>query len=332
MNRTSDRKKVSRECPICGETMEMDPWAITLSNKHYEQTHLEYQKWLKRWTRELLLIGLLGVLTLALSLGLFFPCGITCQSNPFERDWREGQGIVQTFGNTSEDEQILHLTGELCHQLNTPKLVPKKIFWKDVVQVPIAETSANIEMPSDLVSTGKSNIVLPKRMQGVLTIEEWKPIIASSLIFMQWIRPKMVRTIELSVLGVLGYAVVTFLLLQHFGYGIYSYQGLALHPAILLTLGVALFVITGRYFSPEARQELLRADQKAQNSMEKTRLFVRFRRSIAWALQTCKSWRKRRSDQCTTSRAWQRGLKTSNNSPFRVDKSKLDTKCRKELF
>ena len=292
MNRTSDRKKVSRECPICGETMEMDPWAITLSNKHYELIHPEYQKWLKRWTRELLLIGLLGVLTLALSLGLFFPCGITCQSNPFEwvgfyellsytgvmgllvfqyrqglrrfeRDWREGQGIVQTFGNTSEDEQILHLTGELCHQLNTPKLVPKKILWKDVVQVPIAETSANIEMPSDLVSTGKGNIVLPKRMQGVLTIEEWKPIIASSLIFMQWIRPKMVRTIELSVLGVLGYAVVTFLLLQHFGYGISSYQGLALHPAILLTLGAALFVITGRYFSPEARQELLRADQKA---------------------------------------------------------------------
>src|SRR6266487_3476243 len=66
--------------------------------------------------------------------------------------------------------------------------------------------------------------------------------------------------------------------------------------------------------------------------MEKTRLFVRFRRSIAWALQTCKSWRKRRSDQCTTSRAWQRGLKTSNNSPFRVDKSKLDTKCLKEPF
>ena len=161
MNGTSDRKKVSRECPICGETMEMDPWAITLSNKHYEQIHPEYQKWLKRWTRELLLIGLLGVLTLALSLGLFFPCGITCQSNPFEwvgfyellaytgvmgllvfqyrhglrrfeRDWREGQGIVQTFGNTSEDEQILHLTGELCHQLKTPKLVPKKILWKDV--------------------------------------------------------------------------------------------------------------------------------------------------------------------------------------------------------
>jgi len=65
MNRTSDRKKVSRECPICGETMEMDPWAITLSNKHYEQIHPEYQNWLKRWTRELLLIGLLGVLTLA---------------------------------------------------------------------------------------------------------------------------------------------------------------------------------------------------------------------------------------------------------------------------
>src|SRR5437660_6685299 len=293
MNRTSDRKKVSRECPICGETMEIDPRAITLSNKHYEQIHPEYQKWLKRWTRELLLIGLLGVLTLALSLGLFFPCGVTCQSNPFEwvgfyellaytavmgllvfqyrqrlqrceRDWREGQGIVQTFGNTSEDEQILYLTGELCHELNTPKLVPKKILWKDVVQVPIAETSANIEMPSDLVSTGKGNIVLPKRMQGVLTIEEWKPIIASSLIFMPWVRRKMVRTLELSVLGVLGYAVAIFLLLQYFGYGIFSFQGsLAFHPAILLTLGVALFVITGRYFTPEAHQELLKADKKA---------------------------------------------------------------------
>src|SRR2546425_415263 len=100
-------------------------------------------------------------------------------------------------------------------------------------------------------------------MQGVLTIDEWKPIIASSLIFTRWIRPKMVLTIELSALGVFGYAVATFLLLQRFGYGFYSYQGLALHPAILLTLGVALFVITGRYFSPEARQELLKADQKA---------------------------------------------------------------------
>src|SRR3989441_3082940 len=292
MNRTSDRKKVSRECPICGETMEMDPWAITLSNKHYEQIHPEYQKWLKRWTRELLLIGLLGVLTLALSLGLFFPCGITCQSNLFEwinfyellaytgvmgllvfqylqglrrfkRDWREGRGIVQAIGNTSEDEQILRLIGELCHQLNTPKLVPRKVFWKDMVQVPIAETSARIEMPSDLVATGGGNIVLPKRMQGVLTIEEWRPIIASSLIFMRWIRPKMVRTLELSVLGVLGYAIATFLLLRRFGYGIYSFQGLALHPAVLLLLGAALFVITGRYFSPEARQELLRADKKA---------------------------------------------------------------------
>ena len=251
--------------------MEMDSSSISLSNTHYEEVHPEYQKWLKRWTRELLVIGLLGILTLVLSLVFFFPCGVACQSNPFEwigfyellaytgvmgllvfqylqrlrrfkRDWKEGQGIVQTFGNTSEDEQILRLTGELCHQLNTPKLVPKRIFWKDVVQVPIAETSARIEMLSDLVSTGKGNIVLPKWMQGVLTIEEWKPIIASSLIFMRWIRPKMVLTLELSVVGVLGYAVATFLLLQHFGYGLYSYQGVALHPAILLTLGVALFI------------------------------------------------------------------------------------------
>src|SRR6266581_173448 len=100
MNRTSDRKKVSRECPICGETMEMDPWAITLSNKHYEQIHPEYQKWLKRWTRELLLIGLVGVLTLALSLGLFFLCGITCQSNPFE--W---VGFYELLAYTGEKDR-----------------------------------------------------------------------------------------------------------------------------------------------------------------------------------------------------------------------------------
>src|SRR5439155_1728529 len=78
------------------------------------------------------------------------------------------------------------------------------------------------------------------------------------------VRRKMVRTLELSVLGVLGYAVAIFLLLQYFGYGIFSFQGsLAFHPAILLTLGVALFVITGRYFTPEAHQELLKADKKA---------------------------------------------------------------------
>jgi len=273
--------------------MEVDPWSLTLSNTHYEQVHPEYQRWVKRWTREFLVVGSLAALILVLSLLFLFPCDISCRSPPFgwigfyellaytgvvgllifqyhqgigrfKRDWIEGQGIVQAIGSASEDEQILRLTGELCGQLGTSKLVPKRVFWKDVVQVPIGEMPASIEMPSDLVSIGSGNIVLPKRMQGVLTIEEWKPIIASSLIFMPWVRRKMVRTLELSVLGVLGYAVAIFLLLQYFGYGIFSFQGsLAFHPAILLTLGVALFVITGRYFTPEAHQELLKADKKA---------------------------------------------------------------------
>ncbi len=272
--------------------MEANPWSLTLSNAHYERVHPEYQKWSKRWTREFLVIGSLAALILALSLLFLYPCKISCQSDPFswvglyelfayagvmglfvfqyrqglgrfKREWKEGRGIVQSMGSASEDEQIQRLTSELCRQLNTPKLVPKKVFWKDVVQVPIGEMPASIEMPSDLVSTGGGNIVLPRRMRGVLTIEEWRPIIASSLIFMPWVRRKMVRTLELSVLGVLGYVVATFLLLQYFGYGIFSFQGVMVHPAVLLTLGLALFVITGRYFSPEARQELLKADNKA---------------------------------------------------------------------
>ncbi len=156
------------------------------------------------------------------------------------------------------------MTNELCRQLNLPKLVPKTIFWKDVVQIPTGELPANFEVPSDLVSIARGNIVLPKRVRGVLTVEEWKPIIASSLIFMPWVRRKMIRTLELSALGVLGYAAATFLLLQYTGYGIFSSQGtLAFHPAVLLILGLLLFVLTGRYFSPEARQELLRADKQA---------------------------------------------------------------------
>jgi hypothetical protein len=255
--------------------------------------HPEYQRWVRRWTREFLVVGPLVALILAVSLLFLFPCEISCRSNPFswigfyellaypgamgllifqyhqgmgrfKRDWREGRGIVQAIGSASENEQVLRLTGELCSQLGTTKLVPKKVFWKDAVQVPVGEMPANLEMPSDLVSIGSGNMVLPKRMQGVLTVEEWRPIIASSLIFMPWVRRKMVRTLELSALGVLGYAVATFLLLQYFGYGVFSFQGsLAFHPAILLTLGVALFVITGRYFAPEGRQELLKADKKA---------------------------------------------------------------------
>ena len=273
--------------------MEVNPRSLNLSNTHFEQVHPEYQKWFKGWTREFLIIGSLAALILVLSLLVLFPCEMSCQSDPFSwvglyellayagvmgllvfqyrqglgrfrRDWREGRGIVQTLGSASEDEQVLRLTSELCSLLNAPKLVPKKIFWKDVVQVPLGEMPASLEMPSDLVSTGGGNIVLPRRMRGVLTIEEWRPIIASSLIFMLWIRRKMVRTLELSVLGVLGYIVATLLLLQYFGYGIFSFQGsLALHPGVLLTLGVVLFMITGRYYSPEARQELLRADNRA---------------------------------------------------------------------
>jgi len=205
--------------------VEVDPWSLTGSNIHYDQVHPEYQKWSKRWTREFLVIGAVAALTLALSLVFLFPCDIACRGDPFgwigfyeslaytavmallalqyrqglgrfKREWREGQGIVQSIGRTSEDEQILRLTGELCRQLNTPRLVPKRVFWKGVVQVPTGGMPANMEVPSDLVSTGRGNIVLPRRMRGVLTIEEWKPVIASSLIFMPWVRHKMVRTLN----------------------------------------------------------------------------------------------------------------------------------------
>src|SRR2546428_4809308 len=62
--------------------------------------------------------------------------------------------------------------------------------------------------------------------------------------------------------------------------------------------------------------------------MEKTRLFVRFRRSTTWALQMSKSWRKRRSDQCTTNRAWPRGLKTSNNCHTRYHRFEMTSPSR----
>ncbi len=110
--------------------MDVDPWSLTLSNTHYQRVHPEYQKWFKRWTRELLVIGSLAASTLALSLFLF-PCDIACQNDPFhwigfyvllcymalmgllvfqyrrglgrlKRDWREGRGIAQVTSTTSE--------------------------------------------------------------------------------------------------------------------------------------------------------------------------------------------------------------------------------------
>ena len=160
-----------------------------------------------------------------------------------------------------DDEAILQLAQDLSVQLHLPRLAPRKLLWEDHVTI----YGASIQVPSDLVSIGRGNIVLAKRIRGKLTREEWTPLIASSLIFLPWVRSKSIKTLGWAAIGVaMLYLPIVFFALTFLRYGIFSTAGMILlHPGALLLLGVTLFVIVGRFYSPDARRELLKADRQA---------------------------------------------------------------------
>jgi hypothetical protein len=67
----------------------------------------------------------------------------------------------------SDEEAVTRYARDLCQQLGVPELNPQKVSWSPLSRI--------------LVLYG--SVRLPRRMMGHLTPDEWKPLIASSLIY-----------------------------------------------------------------------------------------------------------------------------------------------------
>ncbi len=83
---------------------------------------------------------------------------------------------------TPTDERILLVARELCSQLGITKIIPGGISWAD--RVGLMKVSFG-----QALFTIFGEMILPRCLVGKLDVEEWRPLIASSIIFrgrLQW--------------------------------------------------------------------------------------------------------------------------------------------------
>ncbi len=93
---------------------------------------------------------------------------------------------------SSEDEAILSIAVELCKELqvqNAPVYLDW-VAWRDKGGPGFSLAF----MAADTILWGQSWLTLPKRMKGMLSPEEWRPLLASSLIYNHQLRRKLVSS------------------------------------------------------------------------------------------------------------------------------------------
>ncbi len=133
-----------------------------------------------------------------------------------------------------EDQGIVDIARELCQRLGITRIHPQTVSWR--------EKRGLVRVAPDLVFFTMDNIMLPKSLMGKLEPEEWKPLLASSLIYHWKSQSKvalgmMVRTIPIILLVPIGLLLLDRILSQ-FG----------LFRIILLAVYLPLTVVGILYF------------------------------------------------------------------------------------
>jgi hypothetical protein len=135
-----------------------------------------------------------------------------------------------------EDQKIVEYARELCGQLHKTKLDPGTVSWIN-------------RLPATRIVIFRGTIMLPRQLMGQLSPEEWKPLLASSIIYndQRFLFGTMFRGFflpmtaavfvlvgvllvilrmsksalfqELLVADIVGYAVFSFLMLRRFFFG-----------------------------------------------------------------------------------------------------------------
>jgi len=117
----------------------------------------------------------------------------SCKSTPSSAiadsgDWKS-IFVDKSSEHASKDERILQMVEELCRQFGITKLPPKKISWRDT----IASGKGSYVVPSDEPEAAGPEVILPARMRDLLEVEDWRPILASSLVYYRKLRGGEVR-------------------------------------------------------------------------------------------------------------------------------------------
>src|SRR5215472_3544443 len=102
------------------------------------------------------------------------------------------------------DEVIRWNVATMCELLGLKVFTPKKLEWLETIYL---GRGSGIPVPVDYLYIGSRKIILSKRMQGVLTPEEWKPLIGSSLLLNSIVRSRVPKALLRATLVALIYYV-----------------------------------------------------------------------------------------------------------------------------
>ncbi len=151
-----------------------------------------------------------------------------------------------------DDPRLVEMTMSLGQQLEIPKLNVREVRWSNMV--PLGRSAVPIS--SDWCFFFRHAIVMPARMMGKLTPDEWRPLIGSSILYQKRLRRSADRRQALYIV------LPTFLALLSSGIivGILKINWASL---IVLLLIIPVFVVGNRRSRPYLKKAMLEADTKA---------------------------------------------------------------------
>jgi len=168
-------------------------------------------------------------------------------------------------------DRILEMARGLCLLLDIPVLYLKSIVWTDSIWGP---RGGGRLVPSDqslILPAG--DLCLAKRMKGKLTPEEWKPIIASALIYQKKLAPNLKgKAITNIVLPV----VVSVVIL---GAILVLSKNLRIGVLFLVVIATLVLLLGFNRFTPYQKRARLEADVQATKLVDRE-FFVEVLRKI----------------------------------------------------
>jgi len=150
-----------------------------------------------------------------------------------------------------DDPSLLEMASSLGQQLDIPGVNLRDIRWME--WTPAGRSARPV--PSDWCMFLRHSMILPARMMGKLTVEEWRPVIASSLVFEKKIKRSM-RGATFLLTGMplivaLGGTIGVAILLQ-------MSWIIFLYPVILFPLAI----LGGRRYNADLKKARLEADTR----------------------------------------------------------------------
>lgn len=180
------------------------------------------------------------------------------------------------MSSLSDDEHILQVARELCRRLDLGDFYPDNVSWQDTY-THLARWSEHSDRPVTAhypLLWGKT-LILKTAMRGRLEPEEWKPLLASSLIYYRRLRARD------NLGGMLRFSPM-FLALALFLWGLFTSYPLLAEPVPLFTF-IAIFVVVSVLSLYSAmlfrRKMMLRADTKAAETLGKQPLLEVLRKT-----------------------------------------------------